>query len=374
MQTIISWAIIFVLGSAAYWYYGSNQNRRKRGRTLTRTADTLKVKDESARQRGDIDGGSKTAIKAPKAKASRKPVKKAVQEVGDKFEAPLSATSSTAGADADDDLSPAVSPALGATTFKAPIGRDVSDMLEPEGSAPTVLRLAPSNQPARAKKQQKEPAAPQETKKQRQNKKKAEEAKAQREADEKERQILLEKQRRLAREARGEPAKNGLQPAKAPTTSAWSPVGSKAGSKPSAISAHGTQLLDTFEPDLVSTSTVSSSENHTNGAPATTESLSNSMQWANLPSEEEQLRMAMEDSEWTTVPKGKKGRKTKATGGDTASEQGSESNVPQSPAKLTPIQPVKSSQSQSRYDALNDATVIPAPPVSHPLDSDWPVV
>ena len=369
MEAWLSWAIIIVLGGAAYIYYGKNQTRRKRGRTLTRTADIIKVKEEPDRQRVDTDGGSKTAVKAPKPKAPRKSAKKAVQELGDKVEATLSAASSTAGVDADDDLSPAVSPAFGAT--KAPSGRDVSDMLEPEGPAPGVLRLTPVDQPTRPKKQQNQSAAAQETKKQRQNKKKAEEAKVQREADEKQRQALLEKQRRTAREARGEAAKNGLQSAKAPATNAWNTVRPKSAAH-QAAPAQGGQLLDTFEPDVVSTA--SSSENHTNGTSATTESLSNSMQWANLPSEEEQLRMAMEDSEWTTVPKGKKGRKTKAAGGDTASEQGSESNVPQSPAKLTPVQPVKSAQSQSRFDALSDATVAPVPQVSHPLDSDWPVV
>ncbi|KAF2202694.1 hypothetical protein GQ43DRAFT_339292, partial [Delitschia confertaspora ATCC 74209] len=213
-----------------------------------------------------------------------------------------SAVSSTVGVDADDDSSQATSPALGAISNKIPSGKDVSDMLEPKGAAPNVLRLTGSSQSAKKQKQQPAPA-PQETKKQRQNRKKAEDAKAQREADEKQRQALLEQQRRTAREARGEPAKNGLKPAKAPATSAWNNVpsnGNVHGAKQSVGPAQDGQFLDTFDPEV--DSTASSSEHPPNGTSSATE-------WAGLPTEEEQVRMAMEDSAWTTVPKGKKAKK-----------------------------------------------------------------
>ncbi|KAF2189785.1 hypothetical protein K469DRAFT_562803 [Zopfia rhizophila CBS 207.26] len=368
---VISWATFLALVGAAYWYYGQTGNRgRQRGRTLQR-ANNAGTRNDALVQWSDSEAAPKTTAKSPKAKTPRKSVKKAVQEVGDKAEAYLSAASSTAGADADDDLSPAMSPALGAMTAKAPSGKDVTDMLEPKGAAPSVLKLTQPEKPARQTKPQQRPETPQETKKQRQNRKKAEEAKAQREADEKQRQILLEKQRRTAREARGEPAKNGLQPAQAPSSNPWTTVRSSSGGARGThdmTSAHNGQLLDTFDPEVVSTA--SSSENATNGTSTTTNSLNNSIHWANLPPEEEQVRMAMEDSEWTTVPKGRKQRKNK-TAGDTTGEEGGDSGVPQqeAPFKKTPIPAVENVQPRSRFELLSEQSS----DKGHPMDSDWAV-
>jgi hypothetical protein len=309
-------------------------------------------------QWNDSETKSKVASKPTKAKQARKTAKKAVQAVSDKIEASVSGASTT-GAEGDDDMSPAVSPKLDASTsMKAPSGRDVSDMLESNNKAPSVLRISPSEKPERANKaKQQRTEAPQETKKQRQNRKKAEEAKQQREADEKARQVLLEQQRRTAREARGEPAKNGLQPAKAPAANAW------ASSRPAAevVAAPPTngQLLDTFEPEAATTGPKAST---TNGA-------ENGISWTPGMSEEEQIRLAMEDSAWETVPKGKKQKKTKPAE-ETAEETNTNIAPPVvAPVKQAPAPQVGKKQTPARYSLLEETT-----DKTHPDDSEWGVV
>ncbi|OCL04249.1 hypothetical protein AOQ84DRAFT_380791 [Glonium stellatum] len=383
MEPWQSWVIVLGLGGGAYYYYSRNAGKgRHRSRPLQRVNDTTtrtNRRQEDDKFRHDIEGEvtPKGAGNATKANRQRKGNKKQPKESADKAEAYQSTTSGSA--DADDDLSPAVSPTLGATVTKAPSRADVSDMLESRGAAPSVLRLTEPSQPVRQKQQQApRPDTPQETKKQRQNKKKAEERKLQREQEEKERQVLLEKQRRTAREARGEPAKNGLQPAKAPTSSAWNlphhASNVAVSSAPTAPASDGT-LLDTFDQDGISTT--SSSENATNGTSATTDSMNNSMNWANMPSEEEQMRMAMEDSGWSTVPKGRKVKKAQANSaaGDATGTDGSDSGHPQRevPAKKavdpTPTTVIPPSVG---YSTSNEAAAFLTG--HHPMDSDWPVV
>src|SRR5206468_1295142 len=97
--------------------------------------------------------------------------------------------SSTTGADADDDLSPAGSPASGAASLAAAKSVDISDMLEEPRAAPGVLRLT---DPKGTMGKQKSKQAPRtfevaETKKQRQNRLKREAQKAVNEESEKER-------------------------------------------------------------------------------------------------------------------------------------------------------------------------------------------
>lgn len=365
MDTKYSWAAFIAIVGALYYYYSKNNQRgRSRGRSLLRANNTTTTRG------GPVewdDSESKQSSKSAKTKAPRKSVKKAVQEAGDKAEAYLSAAS-TAGADADDDLSPVVSPALGATTtVNSPSSKDVSDMLEPQGPAAGVLRISPSEKPARASQpQQQRPDTPQETKKQRQRQRKREEEKAQREADEKQRKILEEKQRRTAREARGEPAKNGVQPAKAPTSNPWTAGRPSTGVTP----AQNSQLLDTFDPDVVST-TSSSEAGATNGTAPTPDSLGYSGEWATGLSEEEQLRLALEDSAWETVPKGKKQRKNKPTGDTT--EEGTDTGASQeiAPAKKPLPEKVENKPPQSRFAVLQSEPISDA---THPMDSDWPVV
>lgn len=382
MEPWQSWIIVLGLGGSAYYYYSRNTGKgRHRGRLLQRVNDntTRTNRQQEDNLFRDGEGTPKGAGNVTKATRQRKGNKKQPKESTDKAEAYQSATSSTTGADADDDLSPAMSPVLGATVNKTPSGADVSDMLEPRGATPSVLRLTEPSQPVRQKQQHApRPDTPQETKKQRQNKKKAEERKLQREQEEKERQVLLEKQRRTAREARGEPAKNGLQPAKAPTSSAWNLPHHASNiavtSAPITLANDGV-LLDTFDQDGISTT--SSSENATNGTSATTESMNNSMNWANMPSEEEQMRMAMEDSGWSTVPKGRKAKKVQANSaaGDVAGTDGSDTGPPQHevPAKKA-VAPAPSTVTLPSvgYSTSNEAAAFLTG--HHPMDSDWPVV
>lgn len=256
----------------------------------------------------------------------------------------MSTTSSTTGADADDDLSPSTSPAFGATRSDGGPG-DVSDMLEAPASGPSVLRLTAPSQPQRIS-QPRPPKSAQteETKKQRQHRKKNEEQKAAREQAEKERRVLLEKQLRTAREAEGRPSKNGLAPSKPPSNSAWSKPATQqtTTSGPPAL-LNGTPLLDTFDGNV---------KPRTDDAGGASPKVS----WAeDLPSEEEQLRILNEmngNSEWNTVGKGRKRKaKVPATNGDVP---GSESSDAGSAPKYNPNLPY----------ALT----------GHPNDSDWAVV
>ena len=220
----------------------------------------------------------------------------------------MSTASSTTGADADDDLSPAMTPDLRATQATTPSSNDISDMLEPASKGPSILRITdPVNSPPiKQPKAQKATPEP-ETKKQRQNRRKNEQKKAAREEAEKERRALLEKQLRTAREAEGRPAKNGLGPAQ-PPTNAWNkPANAATDSTEPATEQSSVSLLDTFE----DTPTTSLNPQSTNGGPKG--SSVDKKVWNNdLPSEEEQMRMITEmdsDNAWSTVTKGGKSKK-----------------------------------------------------------------
>ncbi|KAF1841028.1 uncharacterized protein K460DRAFT_294550 [Cucurbitaria berberidis CBS 394.84] len=366
METWMSWAVFLGIAGAAYWYYNQNTGAIARGRSTTRTPTASSLKD--AAQWTDSERKPKAApkpAKPAKAKAPRKTVKTTVQEVANKAEAYLSTASSTADADADDDLSPVASPAIASN--KAPSGRDVSDMLGNQAAVPSVLSIKPSEKHSRPAKPQAQKAdVSQETKKQRQNKKKVEEAKAAREVEEKQRQALLEQQRRTAREARGESAKNGLQAAKAPTSNAWTAVPSRGAAQGGPVQAPASastgQLLDTFE----AAPTTSSSNAPTNGTTSTSDS------YNGLPSEEEQLRLAMEDSAWTTVPKG--GKKQRKTINDELLEEGSnfsavQEHVPAKPVRPTQAMKPENQKPSSRYQILSEPYIAQGND-----DSDWPVV
>ena len=220
----------------------------------------------------------------------------------------MSTASSTTGADADDDLSPAMSPDLRATQATTPSSNDVSDMLEPASKGPSILRITdPVNSPPiKQPKAQKATLEP-ETKKQRQNRRKNEQKKAAREQAEKERRALLENQLRTAREAEGKPAKNGLGPAQLPTNAWNKPANAATNSTGPATEQSSVSLLDTLE----DTPTISLNPHSTNGGP--NGSSVDKKVWNNdLPSEEEQMRMITEmdsDNAWSTVAKGGKSKK-----------------------------------------------------------------
>jgi len=241
--------------------------------------------------------GSKLA--APKGKENRV---KTVKQSSARDTPILSSGSSQTGAEADDDLSPAASPALNSG--------DVSDMLEPQSSGPTSIRLtAPLNpQKERAPKQAKEQVV--ESKKARQNRKKVEERRIQREAEEKERKALEERQRRSAREARGEPAKNGVPVA--PINNRWQEKNASAAATvqtgATINGASNAPLLDTFDAE----STGSSNGGLEVSSAATSTTDANPSQYGN---EDAQVAKAMRESEdesgWTTVSVGKKQQKSR---------------------------------------------------------------
>ena len=260
----------------------------------------------------------------------------------------ISTASSTTGADGDDDLSPHTSPELVATTMRPNNRVDVSDMLEAPTRGPSVLRILPSTEPPRTQNAKVQKLQmPTETKKQRQNRRKTEEMKAAREEDEKVRRVLLEKQLRTAREAEGRPAKNGLSQAKPPVDSAWTIPKTPSDGRTTVTKAAVTPvaLLDTFQSD------------HSNNGVH----VKDSTNWErDLPSEEEQMRMINESTDvgWSTVAKGKKGKKTGngtlVGNGSTTGNESSE-NGDTTPAATTRI-----------------ATVVMT--TAQPADSDWSVV
>ncbi|KAH0555954.1 hypothetical protein GP486_006104 [Trichoglossum hirsutum] len=236
-----------------------------------------------------------------------------------------STTSSTTGADADDDLSPAASPSMKPKSVgEAHEDAGLSDMLETPRPGPSVLRLTEPTQPARTQKSRQLAPQIQETKKQRQNRMKNEARKAEREEAENERRALLENQRRIVREAEGRPAKNGIGAvSKTPVASAWAgPRGPVNGeSEPEGPpKTEDIVYLDTFDDNHNARADDSSSAKDT---------LTNSWE-RDLPSEEEQMRLLNEmgDGGWNTVSGTKKGKKKGAIGsGHTSNESGPEKQV-----------------------------------------------
>jgi hypothetical protein len=269
--------------------------------------------------------GAKLA--APKGKENRvKTVKQSSARDSPNLSSGSSQTGGETGAEADDDLSPAASPALNSG--------DVSDMLEAKPSGPTSIRLtAPINpQKQRAPKQAKEEIV--ESKKARQNRKKVEERRIQREAEEKERKALEERQRRSAREARGEPAKNGV-PARAPANNRWDEKNASTAQTGAAVNgASNAPLLDTFDAE----STGSSNGGLENSSAATSTTDANPSQYGN---EDAQVAQAMKESEdesgWTTVSVPKKQQKSRdePSGEVTPIEQ----PQPKPKAKVLPAKP-----------------------------------
>lgn len=254
---------------------------------------------EFARQLASVKQGTKFTGKA-KDETRQKSVKQSRAEElpvsGDSGVA-ISAPSSTAGIDADDDRSSAASPVLGAT-----VAGNVDDMLEKPAPGPTVLRLTPSTEEKKPVKTKAKAAEPVETKKQRQNRKKAELAKAVREEAEADRKVKLEAQRRTARVAEGRAAKDGSAFMAAQAKSnAWKGNGGK----PAAAESNGflpSQPLDTFDPNAVQPAKAKSA------AP----SAAKTDDWiSSLPSEEEQMEMLRKEEEdsWSTVkPKARKAK------------------------------------------------------------------
>lgn len=316
----------------------------------------------------------------------------------------LSASSSTTGADADDDLSPAASPAFGATQTPRAAG-DVSDMLDAPTKGPMILRVTDPAQPQIDRQPKpKKPVEEPETKKQRQNRRRKEEEKSGREHAEKERIILLEKQLRTSREAEGRPAKNGLGISKPPVSNAWTKSGDDTPVTPvptsSSAPAVNNALLDTFDETKESAGSIHGEQNTSTKDKA----------WEHgLPSESEQLRILneMDDNDgWNTVEKSgkakrkapnqseKTGESEDKNGSSLAEERkpaaiqsdpyhSSRTDFPPAKSNFPPLSKLKPVTAKvdpavwNRSNIHNHPDYDPEYPYAltgHPEDSDWAVV
>ncbi|KAJ5806565.1 uncharacterized protein N7503_004167 [Penicillium pulvis] len=339
MNPYLSWALLLVVAGGLGWYY-TNGNSPKAIKTPPAKKAEVKTvisppttedeqpeddvdRKEMARRLAAIKNGA-SPVTAPS--KNKKKAKKANLESG-------SHASSTTGADADDDLSPAVSPQVNAV----PSAGYVSDMLESPAPAASVLRVTGSVE-SEPKKQKVQSFKQVENKKQRQQRLKNEARKQEVQAAEEQRRQLLEKQLHTAREhERREAART-----QAPTTNAWQQAskanGTKAVPAPAPTSAP-VQLLDTFE-----------------SAPT-------QKKWTQeLPSEEEQMRIlgaANGVDEWTTVSKKPK----KKTGKDEVSDASASESQP-APTPL-PVERKVTVTPTYLPDNLRSREK------GHPLDSDW---
>jgi len=286
---------------------------------------------EFARQLSNVKAGTLLPKKSQEGGRQKSVKQSRAQEKANAVETSSDATapSSAAGGDADDDRSPLNSPVLAATTLETTVtSSGISDMLEAPAPGPSVLKVTAPTNPTPPK-NAKAPAAfaPAETKKQRQNRKKAEEKKQAREEEEKGRKKLEEKQRRTAREAEGRAAKDGstFMASKAPTSSAWKAPSAtingndtkKENEKSNGKGDSKRELLDTYDS---SAAEPVSSENEASGSG-----------WQNLAgglSEEEQIRMALDDSDtWETV-QSKEAKRGKKKAVQSASEETTENKEP----------------------------------------------
>ncbi|KAL1862338.1 hypothetical protein Plec18170_001164 [Paecilomyces lecythidis] len=395
MNPYISWALVLVVAGGLGWYYTNVPNpkakaatkpliekiesvqetkksKRKAKKASPAPAPTTKPKEKAlakekapVAEKAEEDDNKEFARQlaaaregitpVPKSKPSGKE-KRAKEPVANHLESGSSEVSgstrasSTTGADADDDLSPAGSPSVHPSV---PAAGQVSDMLEPPAPSASVLRLTGALETA-PKKQKQQAFKPVETKKQRQQRLKNEERKRQTQEAEQERRKLLEKQLHTAREAERREAARSKQPAPA---NAWNtnttPSATNGASKPAPIQDAG--LLDTFEDKTptASTATASSSKDSKQG------------KWTQaLPSEEEQMRIlgVSGADDWTTVSSGKKGKKK----ADKADEGVSDASVPEVVAPSTFIEP-KLPKVEKTYLPESFRTG----KKNHPLDSDW---
>ena len=273
-----------------------------------------KIKGASLKK-SDKPGQAQNKKARKQAKRAQEAMHNAANTNGD-VKQETSTASSTTGADHDADGEEDRSSSTSLDLPYQPSGSNVADMLPPPSKGPSVLNITAPTQsqtPSHSKKPKPAQQEP-ESKKARQNRLKREAEKEAKAEDEKERQRLLEKQRRTAREARGEPAKNGLSGASStPKTNAWNGPSSNGG-----VNGAGLGLLDTF--DSPSSSVTKPERPTTNG-----KSHLGNNGYSSLPSEEEQLQLLKDndDDGWNTVPSKAAGKKSKSQG-----QPGSQASTP----------------------------------------------
>ena len=380
MNPYLSWAILLVVAGGLGWYYTNGaapkakapvqqilekaQPVAKKPKRKTKAPEAASAKKpelktvvsppttEDEQPEAEIDpremARRQTAIKngIPQTTTSKnkkkKQQKKAAQlDVG-------SHASSTTGAEADDDLSPAVSPQVNATV---PSAGEIDDMLETPTSAANakVLRVTGDLPAQPEKKNKKEPVA-EKNKKARNHQRKNEERKEQARLDELDRQKKLEQHRRNIPEREAawaqSHANNAWENKKA--TNGISKPAAAAPAPAAAPAANKVQLLDTFEPATTS-------------------------EWEQgLPTEEVQEQMAKAadaDQAWTQVKtkkggnkkENKKANKTDESVSETSASEAKPAPVTSAPAPVKPrvtITPTYLPDLRSREKG-------------HPLDSDW---
>lgn len=372
MNPYLSWALLLVVAGGLGWYYtgGSTPKAKATVRPLVEKAEaTVAPKKQKAKAKAPKPAPKaevKTVVSPPTTEdekpeddVDRKEMARRLAAIQNGVSPANAATSksqkkkkakkanksdnghasSTTGAEADDDLSPAVSPQVTA----APSAGYVSDMLEAPAPAASVLRVT-GNIESEPKKQKAQTFKEVETKKQRQNRLKNEARKQQVKEAEEQRRKLLEKQMHTAREAeRREAARH-----QAPATNAWQTNGA-AQAAPAPVptpAPAAAQLLDTFAPAAASPQ----------------------KQWAQgLPSEEEQMRILAAsnsnvDDEWTTVSKKSKKKSGKA---DESASEASASEIQAVPVAPVPVEPKVTVTPTYIPDILRSREK------GHPLDSDW---
>lgn len=310
--------------------------------------DEARANQDFAQSLAKIKTGAQfTAPKSEKKK--QKSVKQSHAQEADTPVAQQSAPSSAAG-DADDDLSSAASPQAAPADTTG-----VSDMLESPSAGPSVLRLTDTDKVKAKPKKEKAPAVV-ETKKQRQNRLKNEQKKLEREQDEIERKKLEEAQRRRAREARGQAAKDGSTFTN--NSNAWT-AKTNGDSTPKTV-----QPLDTFD-DLVP---AANTPKPSTPQPAATKQPSDS--WASsLPSEEEQIAQVMDDSSaWSEVTnkKTKKGKRS-----DEAVAEKPLSALTPAPVSQAPVHVNKSKPALSSHSSF--AALTPEETADDEVEEEWEV-
>ena len=364
---------------------GSEEQIRKRkpGKTLGeeisgKSPARQKSKSEETGDMNDLDfarslSSAKVGTSLKSSTPSDSP-RKSLKQSAASLAPNISSTPSNSGIDADDDTSPAASPKLDASkNYQNSKGVDVSDMLEPSPTGPSVLKLKESDDSKQEKRsKQKKDIQSQETKKQRQNRRKAEENKLQRDEQEKERIALLEKQRRTAREARGEPAKNGLGNSNSSDDSVWKSNGSSTSTSTKKAELPATvALLDTYDANGASKLQPNGSNGYrgSSGKP--------NAEWENgIPSEEDQLRLIKEqdESNWNTVGKKSKKKTAPPTNGHTTGNESSDAGSRDHPVTGVSQPPKPVSGANEVNDTVNSFGSFNLKGKSHPNDSDWAVV
>lgn len=246
----------------------------------------------------------------------------------------LSPGSSQAG-DVDDDWS-LVQPS-------APQSGGIADMLEPVAAGPSSLRITAPEKPVKEKVKKEQKKEVSESKKARQNRQRAERQKLERQEQDTLQKAKKEQQMRLARESRGEPAKNGIAIPSAPVHNPWAERNVARDAHLPAVSNAGSniQLLDTLDTESNSSSDKGDSTAATSMTDATPGQLSDFTEGDLAKAIEESER----DSGWSEVKSSKKLKKKTSN---------SESNGNTTPVAAPVTNGKAASAKPNHYSALPD--------------------